>query len=89
VSIQSFDHFVGAELLRMLHLLDHLGGAGEQRGLHGETQHTQLPTRMNERRGNFIGLFGWTRQDVLSANPSELSYRGPSTRLLAASGRFL
>jgi hypothetical protein len=39
--------------------------------------------------GNFIGLFEWTRQDVLSVNPSELSYKGLSMRLLAASGRFL
>jgi hypothetical protein len=31
VLTQSFDHFGGAELLRMLQLLNHLVGAGEQR----------------------------------------------------------
>ena len=39
--------------------------------------------------GNFIGLFGWTRQAVLTANPSDISDRDPSIRLLAASDRFL
>src|SRR6266511_2347957 len=49
--------------------------------------HLEASDRTNS--GNLIGLFGWTRQDVSSASPSQLSDRGPSMRLLAASGRFL